>query len=165
MGPRFLTTMIPFLACPLGLALKRFPGPTLTLAGASIALTVIATITHPLVGYETETVIWERLLTQGLLQPTIASAYGLGRGWDGIWVFLLPAAAGLVLATAATRRVQLTAAGVGWGVLALLGWALFAALAPRLLGIDHAGLESIFKAGDHTAPHRAGRARLQRLPT
>ena len=65
-----------------------------------------------------------------------------------------------MLATAATRRVQLTAAGVGWGVLALLGWALFAALAPRLLGIDHAGLESIFKAGDHTALNTAqpGRA-------
>ncbi|HUH81205.1 MAG TPA: hypothetical protein VLZ06_07750 [Solirubrobacteraceae bacterium] len=160
MGPRFLTTMLPFLACPLGIALKRFPGPTVTLAGASIALTVIATITHPLVGYETETVVWERFLSQGLLQPTIASAYGLGRGWGGIWVFLVPAAAGLVLATAGTRRVQLTAAGVGWGVLALLGWALFAALAPRLLGIDHAGLESIYKAGDHTAlnPAQPGRA-------
>jgi hypothetical protein len=160
MGPRFLTTMIPFLACPLGLALKRFPGPTVTLAGASIALTVIATITHPLVGYETETVVWERFLSQGLLQPTIASAYGLGRGWGGIWVFLVPAAAGLVLATAGTRRVKLTAAGVGWGVLALLGWALFAALAPRLLGLDHAGLESIYKAGDHTAlnPAQPGRA-------
>ena len=160
MGPRFLTTMIPFLACPLGLALKRFPGPTVTLAGASIALTVIATITHPLVGYENETVVWERFLSQGLLQPTIASAYGMGRGWGGIWVFLLPAAAGLVLATAGTRRVKLTAAGVGWGVLVLLGWALFAALAPKLLGIDHAGLESIYKAGDHTALNTAqpGRA-------
>jgi len=151
MGPRFLTTMIPFLVCPLGLALKRFPGPTVALAGASIALTVIATITHPLVGYETETVVWERYLSQGLLQPTIATAYGFDRGWSSIWVFLMPAAAGLVLATVATRRVQLTWAGVGWGALVLLGWALFAALAPRLLGIDHAGLESIYKAGDHTA--------------
>jgi len=159
MGPRFLTTMIPFLACPLGLALKRFPGPTVALAGASIALVVIATITHPLVGYETETVLWERLLSKGELQPTIASAYGLGRGWGGIWVFLLPAAAAVVLATVATRRVHLTAAGVGWGLLALLGWALFAAAAPRLLGIDHAGLESIVKAGDHTAlTGQAGRA-------
>ncbi len=160
MGPRFLTTMIPFLACPLGLALKRFPGPTVTLAGASIALTVIATITHPLVGYENETVVWERFLSQGLLQPTIATAYGLDRGWSSIWVFLVPALAGLVLATAGTRRVKLTAAGVGWGVLVLLGWALFATLAPKLLGIDHAGLESIFKAGDHTALNTAqpGRA-------
>ena len=36
-------------------------------------------------------------------------------------------------------------------MLALLGWALFAALAPTVLGIDHAGLASIYKAGDHTA--------------
>jgi hypothetical protein len=151
MGPRFLTTMIPFLACPLGMALKRFPGPTLTLAGASIALTVIATITHPLVGYETETVIWWHLISHEVLQPTIASAYGLGRGWGGMWVFLLPAVAGVVLGTMGTRRVRLTAAGAGWGLLALLAWALFAVLAPRLLGIDHAGLESIYKAGDHTA--------------
>ena len=46
---------------------------------------VIATITHPLVGYETETVVWARLLRQGDFQPTIASAYGLGHGWGGIW--------------------------------------------------------------------------------
>ena len=37
------------------------------------------------------------------------------------------------------------------GLLALVGWALFAALAPTLLRIDHAGLQSIYNAGDHTA--------------
>jgi hypothetical protein len=36
-------------------------------------------------------------------------------------------------------------------VLAVVAWAGFAALAPTVLGIDHAGLESIYKAGDHTA--------------
>ncbi len=36
-------------------------------------------------------------------------------------------------------------------MLALTAWALFAALAPTLLGIDHRGLESILGAGDHTA--------------
>src|ERR1700677_4930107 len=56
MGPRFLDTLLPFLAFPVALALKRWPGPTVALAGVSIATTVIATITHPLVGYETETV-------------------------------------------------------------------------------------------------------------
>jgi hypothetical protein len=40
---------------------------------------------------------------------------------------------------------------LGWGLLALAGWALFAALAPTVLGIDHAGLQSIYNAGDHTA--------------
>jgi hypothetical protein len=52
MGPRFLTTMLPFLAFPIALAFKRFPAPTIALAAVSITTTVIATITHPLVGYE-----------------------------------------------------------------------------------------------------------------
>jgi hypothetical protein len=151
MGPRFLDTMLPFLAFPVALTLKRWPGPTIALAGVSIATTVVATITHPLVGYETETVVWARYLRQALFQPTIASAYGLGRGWGGIWPFLLAAGAGVVLVAWATPRLRLSNRSLGAGVLVLIGWCLFAVLAPTLLGIDHAGLESIVKAGDHTA--------------
>jgi hypothetical protein len=155
MGPRFLTTMLPFLAVPLGIAFKRYPGPTIALAAASVTATVIATITHPLVGYETETIVWTRYLGQGFFQPTIATAIGLGRGWDGIWPFLLAAGAAVVLAALASSRVRLSARELGAGVLALLAWALFAALAPTLLGIDHRGLLSIVGAGDHTALHKA----------
>ncbi len=151
MGPRFLTTMLPFLACPLGLALKRFPGPTIALAAVSITTTVVATITHPLVGYETETVVWMRYLGEGFFQPTIASAFGLGRSWGGIWPFLLAAGGGVLLAASATPRLRLSDATLAAGVLALATWALFAALAPTVLGIDHQGLLSIVKAGDHTA--------------
>jgi hypothetical protein len=151
MGPRFLTTMLPFLAFPIALAFKRFPAPTITLAAVSITTTVIATITHPLVGYENETVVWGRFLSQGFFQPTIASAYGLGRGWGGIWPFLLAAAVGIVLAVLASSRVRLTPAALGWGVLVLIAWALFAAIAPTALGIDHQGLLSIVGAGDETA--------------
>jgi hypothetical protein len=151
MGPRFLTTMLPFLAFPVAIALKRWPGPTVALAGVSIATTVIATITHPLVGYENETVVWMRYLDEGFFQPTIASAYGLGRGWGGIWPFLLAAGGGVVLAAWATPRLRLSNATLGYGLLALIGWCLFAALGPTVLGIDHAGLQSIVKAGDDTA--------------
>jgi hypothetical protein len=151
MGPRFLTTMLPFLAVPLGIAFKRYPGPTIALAAVSITATVIATITHPLVGYENETVVWTRYLGQGFFQPTIATAIGLGRGWGGIWPFLLAAGGAVVLAAFATSRVRLSAAALGAGVLALIAWALFAAIAPTLLGIDHQGLLSIVGAGDHTA--------------
>jgi hypothetical protein len=151
MGPRFLTTMLPFLAVPLGIAFKRYPGPTIALAAISITTTVLATITHPLVGYENETVVWVRYLSKALFQPTIASAYGLGRGWGGIWPFLLAAGGAIVLAAWATPRLRLSPATLGWGLLVLVGWALFAALAPTVLGIDHAGLASIYKAGDHTA--------------
>jgi 4-amino-4-deoxy-L-arabinose transferase-like glycosyltransferase len=151
MGPRFLDTLLPFLAFPIALALKRYPGPTIALAAISITTTVIATITHPLVGYENETVTWMRFLSQGFFQPTIASAYGLGRGWGGIWPFLVPAGAAIALAAYLTPRLRLSAAALRGGLLVLVGWALFAALAPTILGIDHSGLHSIFNAGDHTA--------------
>jgi hypothetical protein len=154
MGPRFLTTMLPFLAVPLGIAFKRYPGPTIALAAASITTTVVATITHPLTGYETEVVVWARYLREGFFQPTIASAFGLGRGWGGIWPFLLAAGGAVLLAAYASPRVRLTAAGMAVGALALAGWCLFAALAPTVLGIDHQGLLSILKAGDHTALHK-----------
>ncbi|HWW89265.1 MAG TPA: hypothetical protein VNY35_00625 [Solirubrobacteraceae bacterium] len=153
-GPRFLITMLPFLAVPLAIAFKRFPGPTIALAAVSVATTVAAAITHPLVGYETETVIWARLVAQGSFQPTIASAFGLGRGWGAIWPFLLAAAAGLVLAVRAMPRMRLSRETLLAGALALLAWALFAALAPTVLGIDHRGLLSIVKAGDQTALHK-----------
>jgi hypothetical protein len=41
-----------------------------------------------------------------------------------------------------------------WGIAALAGWCVFAALAPTLLGIDHRGLLSIVGAGDNTALHK-----------
>ena len=101
-GPRFMITILPFLACPLGLALKRWPAPTVALAGASIAAWTIVTVTHPLVGYENETVIWTRLLSKGEFQPTIATALGAGRGWGGIWPIVLVLAGAVALAAAAT---------------------------------------------------------------
>jgi hypothetical protein len=151
MGPRFLTTMLPFLAVPLGIAYKRWPGPTIALAAVSLTTTIIATITHPLVGYETETVVWMRYLRQGFFQPTIASAFGLGRGWGAIWPFFLAAGGAVVLAALATPRLRLSNNSLLAGLAVLVGWALFAALAPTVLGIDHQGLLSIVKAGDHTA--------------
>ena len=151
MGPRFLTTMLPFLAFPIALALKRWPGPTVALAAVSITTTVIATITHPLTGYETEAVVWARFLREGFFQPTIASAYGLGRGWGGIWPFLLAAGGAVVLAAWATPRLRLSGSSLGAGLLVLAGWCVFAALAPTVLGIDHQGLLDIKAAGDQTA--------------
>src|SRR4029077_1280821 len=147
MGPRFLITIVPFLGFPIALALRRFSGPPVALAGAAIAVAVVATITHPLVGFETETVIWERLLRHGDFQPTVASAFGLGRGWGAICPFPLAAGAALVLAARAAPRLRISDAGLATALLALAAWALFAALAPSALGIDHRGLSSIVAAG------------------
>jgi hypothetical protein len=154
MGPRFLITIVPFLGFPVALALRRAPAPTIALAGASIAVAVIATITHPLVGYETETVIWARLLREGFFQPTVVSAFGVGRGWGAIWPFFLAGAGALVLALRATPRLAAGRRELALAVLALAAWALFAALAPTLLDIDHRGLVSILHAGDAAALHK-----------
>jgi hypothetical protein len=150
-GPRFLATTLPFLALGLAIAFERWPGPTIALAAVSIACSVLAAIAHPLIGYETETVSWMRHLLEGYFQPTIATAYGLGRGWGEIWVFLLPAAAAIALAAYVTPRMRLTNRSLRAGLLALGAWALYAALAPTLFGIDHQGLLDILHSGDPQA--------------
>ena len=76
---------------------------------------MIATITHPLVGYETETVVWARYLREGFFQPTIASAYGLGRGWGGIWPFLLAAGGGVLAGGMGDPATAPAAAALGVG--------------------------------------------------
>ncbi len=152
MGPRFLTTMLPFLAMPLGIAFKRYPGPTIALGAVSITTTVIATITHPLIGYETETVVWVRYLREGLLPADdrirVRARARLGRD------LAVPARRrrGVVLARVRDAALRLStarcSAAACWRCVA---WALFAALAPTVLGIDHQGLLSIVRAGDNTA--------------
>ncbi|HXA55370.1 MAG TPA: hypothetical protein VNV37_10915 [Solirubrobacteraceae bacterium] len=150
-GPRFLGTTLPFLALGLAISFKRWPGPTIALAAVSLTCSVLAAIAHPLIGYETETVSWMRHLLQGYFQPTIASAYGLGRGWGEIWVFLLPAGGAIALAAYVTPRVPLTNRALRAGLLTLAGWALYAALAPTLLGLDHSALLDILHSGDREA--------------
>ncbi|HXB65562.1 MAG TPA: hypothetical protein VNV42_11880 [Solirubrobacteraceae bacterium] len=150
-GPRFLGTTLPFLALPLAIAFKRWPGPTIALAAVSIACSTLAAIAHPLIGYETETVSWMRHLLQGYFQPTIATAYGFGRGWGEIWVFLVPALAAIALAVYVTPRVPLTSRALRAGLLTLAGWALYAALAPTLFGLDHSALLDILHSGDRKA--------------
>jgi hypothetical protein len=179
MGPRFLTTMLPFLAPGIAVCFKRLPAPTIALAAVSIAAIAIATVTHPLVGYENETVAWGRLLIHGCealaparcehnrFQPTIASAFGIGRGWGAIWPFVLAAGGAVLFALRASATVALRPRALAPGFLAIVAWGLFAALAPTLLGIDHQGLLSIVGAGDHTALnlklHNGSRYPLQTL--
>ena len=172
-GPRFLITMIPFLACPLGLAFKRWPGPAVALAGTSVATMLIATITHPLVGYENETVVWARLLSKGEFQPTVMNALSIGQlrvgvsGWGGILPVLLIAAGALCLAALATPRLRGGTATAISGAAALAVWVLFAWLGPTKLGLDHRGLLDIKGAGDATALnltlHNGARYPLSRL--
>lgn len=150
-GPRFLITIVPYLGFPIALALRRFRAQTIALAGASVAVAVIATMTHPLVGYENETVVWTRLLGQGSFQPTIASAFGAGRGFGAALPFLLVVLAALGFAVRALPRQSIGLSSLGWGALCVGSWAIFAAVGPTVLRLDHRGLQSILGAGDKTA--------------
>lgn len=142
-GPRFLITILPFLGLPLALAFRRWPGPTIALAAASAATMLTATSTHPLTGYEREGVIWARYLNDGFFQPTVASLYGAGRGWGAIAPFFALVAIAVILVGAGTARLRLTALQLVGGVVALGLWAAYAAVGPRLTGIDAHALATI----------------------
>ena len=151
-GPRFLTTMLPFLAVPIALTWKRFPAQTLALAGISIVIFCLVTITHPLIGYETETTTWTRYLTTHWFQPTIVSAFANGtRSYAAPLPFLVLAAAGLVLAVRATPWPAISRTSFAIAAAIAGGWALVAIVAPTWLGIDHRALENTHNAGDPKA--------------
>jgi hypothetical protein len=114
----------------------------------------IATATHPLIGYETETSTWMQYLSSGSFQPTIASAYGAGRGWVALLPFLAAIAAAIGLGAYATERMRLTLRALAAGVAAAATWALVAAIVPTGLGLDSAALHKIGAAGDPTALHK-----------
>jgi hypothetical protein len=115
---------------------------------------IVATATHPLIGYETETSTWMHYLGDGFFQPTIASAYGAGRGWVALLPFLAAVAAAVGLGAFATERMRLTPRALAAGVATAGVWALCAAILPTALGLDSTALHKITAAGDPTALHK-----------
>ena len=152
MAPRFLDTLLPFLAFPIALTLKRFPGPDDRACGG-LDHDDRDRHDHPPAdrlrerGGHVDALPVQRLLPaddrlrlrpgarlgRNLAVPARRRRGGAGGGW----------------ATPRLRALaQQRSGGACWRS---SHGRLFAALAPTLLGIDHAGLQSIYKAGDHTA--------------
>ena len=150
-GPRFLTTMLPFIAVPMALTWRRFPAQSIALAGISIVIFCLATITHPLIGYETETATWTRYATTHFFQPTIVSVIDGTRSYLAPLPFLILAAAGVVLAVRATPWTAISRTSFAIAAALAGGWALVAIVAPTWLGIDHRALENTHNAGDPKA--------------
>lgn len=150
-GPRFLVTMLPFLGVPLALACRRHPGPAIALGAASITAMVLATVTHPLVGYQPETAVWTRYAVEGFFQPTVMTALGFGRGFAALIPFVFAVAVALLLTIEVTPALALTRRTLAAGAGAVVAWALLASYAPGLLGIDSATEHKIGEAGDPLA--------------
>jgi hypothetical protein len=150
-GPRFLTTMLPFLAVPIALTWRRFPAQTLALAGISIVIFGLVTITHPLIGYETETATWTRYATTHWFQPTIVSSFNGTRSYLAPLPFLVLAVIAVLLAVRATPWTPISRTSLAIGAAIAGAWALAAIVAPTWLGIDHRALENTHNAGDPRA--------------
>ena len=125
-GPRFLIPVLPFLAVPLALAWRRWPGTALALAAASALLMATATATLPLIGND-DIGYWGEIVEFENFEHTLASVAGLDNGWLALSPFLLAILAAALLAARATGpvdwggRERLVAVGVliAWGVLAV----------------------------------------------
>lgn len=137
-GPRFLVTLLPFLALPLALSFRRFPGVTIGLAASSAATMVLATIGNPQLDSD-DTGQWVRLLGKADFEPTVLSAAGAGHGWLALTPVLVAAAAALALAWRATGPVELNGRQLLLGALAAAAWALLAIVLPLAVGSSVSG--------------------------
>lgn len=126
-GQRYLVPMLPFLALPLAVALRRFPATTTALALVSMIIAVTTTATHALAGYQLD---WFDRVASRDFTYTVAWLVGV-TGWYTILPFF---AAALVAGTAAalgTRWSEPHALEIAFAGVAVVGWAAVAATAPK----------------------------------
>src|SRR5437764_11854567 len=105
-GPRFLLATLPFLALPLVIAYRRFPGPTVALGAISAMTLGVATVTQPLVSAEGDVGEWTSQLFGAHVQPTLVSIYKVHNRWLEMAPFLLAVLAAIVLAVRAAPRLR-----------------------------------------------------------
>ncbi len=140
-GPRFLITMLPFLAIPLAAAYRRAPLATLSLAGVSAATMMAATVTLPILSIFASTHVWWRMLEAGRFTT---------RGVT-IDLFAGLAVLALALVARATPRPRITRRDFQLAALALGGWFAVSRAGPAFLGHDPSrhelGLVALVAAG------------------
>ena len=123
-GPRFLITIVPFLALPVAAAYRRAPFTTLALTTLSAATMVVATLCGPELPGGVSLVFWWRRLSHGQFQtPAWTVAV-----FAGCFVLV-----GLILA----RRAALPRSGavdLDLGIVAVVGWVMIARAGPFILG-------------------------------
>lgn len=130
-GPRYLLSILPFLALPLAAIVRVLPRTTAVLAAVSAATMVLATVTEPLLGSD-ETRLWLERAADGDFTHTVLTLAGLGSGWAAV----APTIAGFVaVATVAARSFPWRAGADGWkhALLVAAGWAAVASALPALV--------------------------------
>lgn len=125
-GPRFLITMLPFLALPLAAAYRKAPIATLSIAFVSAVMMVLATLTGPILdtGVSTHT-WWVRLQLGHFRTPD----------WT-VWVFCAFVLLAIFVAVRATPRPRVTRLDIELAVLGLGSWLALARAGPAFLAHD-----------------------------
>lgn len=130
-GPRYLVPALPFLALPLALAYRARPLTTAALAAVSVSVAVVMQATDTAVAWRGGGV-FERLFSANGSPQTVADFLGV-TGWYAILPFYAAIVAAVVLAALSANLDLSRREGASAGA-ALLGWAVVAAAAPRLVG-------------------------------
>jgi hypothetical protein len=125
-GPRFLITMLPFLAVPLGATYRRAPITTLSLAAVSAATMIAATVTLPIISIFSSTHVWWHRLEDGTFTTR------------GIRIYLFAgfAVLAVLVGARATPRPHVTRRDLVLAALALCGWYAVSRAGPAFLGHD-----------------------------
>ena len=128
-GPRHLIPILPFLAVPLALALRSWPGVTVALAAGGAAVEVIYTVTTPLAA-------WDRHALDRFFDRTFASTalelLGI-TGGTAVLLFFLAVAVAVAAAFLASGVRRLPVREIWIGAVGLLGWIVVVEVAPDLL--------------------------------
>jgi hypothetical protein len=125
-GPRFLITILPFLALPLAAAFRKAPIATTALATVSAAMMTLATLTGPILDTGVSTHTWWVRLQGGHFTTSYAS----------IAVFGLFVVLAVLAAARATGKPRFARLDLELAVLGLGGWFAVARAGPALLAHD-----------------------------
>ena len=120
-GPRYLIPMLPFLAVPLAIAIRRLPLAVGSLAIASSLVMLAFTMTHPLGAWDGHVI--DRLLSERLegYSQTVLGLVGI-TGWYDVAAPILLFIVAIVLTRLATPIAPLPRREALPAALALAGW-------------------------------------------
>ncbi len=125
-GPRFLITLLPFLALPLGAAYRRAPIATVTIAIVSAVMMALATITGPVLDTGVSTHTWWLRLQEGHFRTPTST----------IWIFGIFIVLAVAVAARATPRPRLATLDLELATFGLISWLAVARAGPALLARD-----------------------------
>jgi hypothetical protein len=125
-GPRFLITLLPFLAMPLAAAYRKAPIATLTIGLTSAAMMVLATLTGPVLDTGLSTHQWWLRLQEGHWRTAV----------DTIWIFAIAVLVAIALAARATPRPRITDLDLELAGIGVISWLALARAGPALLAND-----------------------------